>query len=190
MQLEQAPREARAKGHRAVRAGHDDGAVEALLELVLRLHAQRDGLLERGVFLLQVLLERADLEVRPHAREHLLRVEWLRDEVHRAGIEAAHLVHGVGQGGEEKDREVAPARVGLDAAAGLEAVKAGHEHVEQDDVRLGELQLREGTLAALGHEHLVAGVGEEVEQDAEIGRHVVHDEDGLHCDGRARRRRR
>ena len=69
------------------------------------------------------------------ARDHLLRLDGLRDEIHRAGFEPAHLVLRVVERGQEDHRGVAGFGIVLEAAAGLVAVDARHDDVEQDDQR-------------------------------------------------------
>ena len=98
-------------------------------------HLQLAG--ELGVAALELGLEPLDGEVRVDARHHLLRLEGLRDEVHRPRLEAAHLLPRLRQRGEEDDGGALRLRVGLQPAARLVAVDAGHDHVEQDERRAG-----------------------------------------------------
>jgi hypothetical protein len=81
-------------------------------------------------------------------------------------------------GGDEDDRNVAGGRVGAQQPEYLVAAHAGHDHVEQDQVRLrfvgGDTQGIDTRNCAA---HTV-GRAQQFEQDAKVFRHVVDDEDG------------
>ena len=71
--------------------------------------------------------------MRIDARDHLLRLDGLRDEIHRARFEPPDALLRVGECGHEDHRGVAGFRIGLEAAACLVAVDARHDDIEQDD---------------------------------------------------------
>ena len=147
-----------------------------MLELRLGLQAAGYRVFEEFVLLGERLLQGTDLQVRMHPREHFLRVERLSDVIHRADLEPAHLVHGIVKRGQEQHGGLAPACVGLEPAARLVAVHAGHVHVQEDDVRLHVRQPRQRAVATGGKEHLVACPFEEGQQDAQVGGQIVHEQ--------------
>ena len=63
-------------------------------------------------------------------------VDRLGEEVVGAGFEPGHPVRRLVEGGDDDDRDMGGARIGLQAPAGLEAVHARHHDVEKDDVAL------------------------------------------------------
>ena len=89
------------------------------------------------------------------ARDHLFRLDRLRDEIHRADFEPPDFLLWVAERRQEDHRGVAGVRIVLEAAARLVAVDARHHDVEQDDQRLraaGDLQR---VLAVAGDEQSV-----------------------------------
>ena len=67
-------------------------------------------------------------------REQLHLICRLDDVIDRPGIQRRRELRGFGLGGDHHYRHVAQALVRLNLPAGLHAVHAGHEHVEQDEV--------------------------------------------------------
>ena len=132
---------------------------------------------ELGVAALELGLEPLDGEVRVDPRDHLLRLEGLGDEVHGPRLEPAHLLPRLRERGEEDDRGAPRLRVGLQPAARLVAVDAGHDHVEEDDRGSGAVRDLERVLAARGDEQAVAAPVERLPQEVEVRRLVVHEED-------------
>ena len=124
----------------------------------------------------QCQLRLAQRQVRAHARHQLLNLEGLADAIDAAGGKRRNPAVDVGQGRHEDDRDIAIVVAVLQAAAGLEAVDIGHHDVEQDQVRTGKSDPVERLEPAKRHQDLVAVVFEMVDQDAEIGRVVVDDE--------------
>jgi hypothetical protein len=116
--------------------------------------------------------------VRVHAGQHLGLVDRLGDVVDAAGGEAGKLVAGVAHDGHEDDRDLARPRVGLETAAGLEAVEPFHLHVEQDQIGVHELGAIDAFLAALRHHHVQAALLQGVDQQPQIGRLIVDRQDG------------
>ncbi len=119
----------------------------------------------------------AQRQVGAHPRHQLLDLERLADAVDAAGGEGRHAAVDIGQRGHEDDRDVAAVVARLQAAAGFEAVEVGHHDVEQDQVRPGEADAVEGFEPAQRHQDFVAMAFEVADQDAEIGRVVVDDQD-------------
>jgi hypothetical protein len=111
------------------------------------------------------------------AREQLALVDGLGEEVVAARVLGAHPRVAVAVGRDEHHRQLGPARVGAQAAAGLHAVDAGHHHVEEHEVDRAGVEGLEARLAARGLDGGVALGGEDgVEQHA-VARLVVDDED-------------
>jgi len=96
-----------------------------------------------------------------------------------AGGKGGHHVLGFGQPGHEDDGDVLGRKVGLEPAGHLEAVHAGHQRVEQDDVGqalAGPLQRR---FAVGGNQHGVAGFIKGIVEQREVFRDVVDDQDDV-----------
>ena len=91
---------------------------------------------------------------RAHAGEQLLERERLRDVVVRARVEAGDPVFDLGARGQHQHRERATGAA--QAAADLETVHAGHEHVEDHRVGLvARLEAGERLVAVRGELDLV-----------------------------------
>ena len=103
-------------GFRVARFGEvrERADADALRQVVLG-HAVRDFGFERGVLVLQPVACHLRFELRVHAREYDGRHDRLGDVVGGTELEAAFLVAGVGQCGEEDDGDVARGRRILDA---------------------------------------------------------------------------
>ena len=159
---------------RTVAEQHAVGAIPRLPQQLLR---DAQLVLQLLVAPLQLLLQLADREVRPDAGEHLVRLEGLVDEIHRAELEAPHLLARLRQRREEDDRAVARVRVSLEPGARLEAVHARHHDVEQHQVRHRAGRNREGVAAAAGGEQPVAPPLERLIEDLQIRGVVVDQQD-------------
>jgi hypothetical protein len=107
------------------------------------------------------------------ARAHHGRVDGLGDEVHRAKFERVGLLHRVVVHGDEDDGNVLGQGIGLEAPADFKTVHHRHHDIEQHHVRLFVAALRQGLLAAGGHEHIAVGAKDLV-QDIDVVRLVVH----------------
>src|SRR5262249_46955625 len=70
-----------------------------------------------------------------------------------------------------------PRRVLAHARAGVEAVEARHDHVEDDQIRMEAFELLDRLLAILRFDDLEPGLGDGRPQDHPGGRIVVGDED-------------
>ncbi len=88
-----------------------------------------------GLLPLNLLLERLDAQQRPHARFQLGKVDWLRDVVVRAGVEADDHVFGRVERCLDDDRNERQLRIRLDATRDLEAIQSREHDVEQNEVR-------------------------------------------------------
>jgi len=125
---------------------------------------------------LHVLLEAGCLaqgEVVCDPRPDHPRVEGLGDEIDGPQRKARGFGGDVVEGGDEDDRDVGGPLVGLQPAADLEAVHAGHHDVEQDDVRRRESCDFQRPLAACGRDDIVFAA-EEFDQDVDIHLRVIH----------------
>ncbi len=74
-----------------------------------------------------------DGEMGIDARDHLFPFDRLRDEIHRARFEAPYTILRVIECRHEDHGGVTGVRIGFEAAAGLVAVEARHDHIEQHD---------------------------------------------------------
>jgi hypothetical protein len=138
-------------------------------------HLQLAG--ELGVAALELDLEPVHGEVGVDPREHLLRLEGLRHEVHGPRLEPAHLLPRLRERGEEDHGGALRLRVRLQPAARLVAIDARHHHVEQDEGRAGPVRDLERVLAARGDQQAVAAAVEGLPQEVEVRRLVVHEQD-------------
>ena len=91
------------------------------------------------------------------AGPHHLWLDRFGDEVHRAGGQRAGFNVGVVMGRDEHHWNVAGGGVDLEPATDLEAVHAGHAHIQQHQIRLAAGAQRQGLFAVGGHQHLVVG---------------------------------
>ena len=118
-----------------------------------------------------------DPEMRIDARDHLLRLDGLRDEIHRAGFESPHFVLRVVERGQEDHRRVPGFGIVLETAARLVAVDARHDDIEQDDQRLRAARNLQRLFAIAGHEEAVARAPERLAQDVQVRGIVIDQED-------------
>jgi hypothetical protein len=81
--------------------------------------------LETGQALLEGKRFAAQLQMGADSGVDLLELEGLADVVDAAGLEGTDFVGGVGECADEEHRDVAPARVGLEAAADFVASMSG-----------------------------------------------------------------
>jgi hypothetical protein len=72
--------------------------------------------------------------VHADAGAQLVYIDRLGQIIDTAGFERPHHMFGLGQPGHEDDGHLRHRRIGLQAAAGLEAVHGRHDGVEQDDI--------------------------------------------------------
>jgi hypothetical protein len=94
-------------------------------------------------------------------------------------LEGAHDVQGIDQSSHENHRNVAAVGSLLDGLAGLETVHAGHHGIEQNDVRLYQIQPLQGSRAIDGDQHPEAGVVQRVGEVGKVRRRVVDNQDGI-----------
>ena len=117
-----------------------------------------------------------DREMRIDARDHLFRLDGLRDEIHRARFEPANAVLRVVERGHEDHGSVAGLRIGFEAAACLIAVDARHDDIEQDDQGSGARCDPQRLLTTAGDEQAVVRTGERFAQDVQIRGFVIDQE--------------
>jgi hypothetical protein len=135
-----------------------------------------ETLLQREL-LFQFATQSTQREMRPHARERFLVLDGLGDVVHASSTERFHFVRGLVERGHEQHRNIFRDRARFESAAGFKPVDARHHHIEQNQIRLRLLGLRQRFLAVLRDHELIARVTEGFDEDAEIGGRVVYDED-------------
>ena len=104
-------------------------------------------------------------------------LEGLGEVVDAAGGEAADLVVGIAEAGEEDDGDLAEGGVGLEPGADLVAVHAGHVDVEEDEVGRDAGGGGEGLGAAGDGGDGVAGLVELFAEEEAVFGDVVNDED-------------
>ncbi len=117
------------------------------------------------------------LQVRADPRQDLAMVEGLGDVVHAAGLEALELLRRIAERGEKDHRDGAGRRSRLEAPAGLVAVPAGHQDVQQDQVGSAPLGLAQAIGPVAGDQGLEAQRVQLGDDGAELDRLVVDDED-------------
>jgi len=117
------------------------------------------------------------LQVRADPRQDLARVEGLGDVVHAAGREAFELLRRIAQRGEKDDRNDAGRLGRLEAPAGLVAVPAGHQDVQQNQVGSAPLGHAQANGPVAGDQGLEAEGIQLGDHGAELDRLVVDDED-------------
>ena len=118
---------------------------------------------------------------RPDPRRQLVQVERLGDVVVRPQVQALGLVGGGAPGGQQDHRD-GPALAQL--PHDLDAVDAGHDDVEQDDVRPDLLRLLESLLASGGGDHAeTLGVQGQGNQLGDAWLVVGHENQGLSAHG-------
>jgi len=132
--------------------------------------------LKVGGRLAELVLQTLGEDRAAHARRQLDGLDRLRDVVDPADFEAlAHVFRAVARG-DEDDRDVRRLGLGLEPAAGLPSVDAGHHHVEQDQIWLLGLRERDRTLARARDLGLAADRLETPRQQLDVGDLVVDDQ--------------
>ena len=111
-----------------------------------------------------------------HASDQLLVGERLDDVVDGARVEACHTRVGVAVRGEEDHRRRRRDALGLDRAADLVPVAAGHRHVEQQQVDVVLARQRQRVVAVGGGDDLIAGALEPCADHRQRDAVVVGDE--------------
>ena len=118
------------------------------------------------------------LEQRPDARAQLGGAHRLLEILLGAELEAGADRLGVDAlAGHEDDGDVARGGAGAQAAQRLEAVEAGHRHVEQDERRRARVDRLQAALAVGGLAHAVAGLAQQRDVAETIVGIVVDDQD-------------
>jgi hypothetical protein len=117
-------------------------------------------------------------DLRTHAGDQLGFVKGLRHIIHATGLECLHDEVLVIGGGEKNNRNVLPARIGLQAAAHFQSVGLRHQHIEQDEVGLSRGETLVGLFhAGRGHDIVLNG-GEHGADDAEVLLLVINNQNG------------
>ncbi|MFK4593094.1 hypothetical protein ABIF55_008508 [Bradyrhizobium diazoefficiens] len=133
------------------------------------------GDVERGA---RALGQAGVAEMDTDARQHLLDHDRLGHVVDAAGVQPAHDMLGLGEARHEDHGDVGKARIALEAAAGLEAVDAGHHRIEQHDVGRDLLDDAHRRRAVERHHHRHPGAVERVgEQPQRLGRVIDNERD-------------
>ena len=125
----------------------------------------------------QLLGPAPQFQMQPHPSPHHRRVDGLVDEIDPAGLQGAGLALGVGAGGDEDHRDVASGRVRLEPFTDLITIQVGHHDIEQDQVGNLALGERIERLLAGGHEPDLIVLLQDPQQDLDIGRHVIDNQD-------------
>ena len=152
-------------------------AAVALDDQEALVHAVDDHAQAVGLFRLRVRAA-AQAQLGAHAGAHFLQAQRLRDVVGGPRVEAGDDVFRLAARAHEDDRDAGRERMRLQAAARLQAVDAGHDDVEQDQVRLDALGDVQRAVARGGEERLIALAQHHRPQHAEVVGRVVDDEDG------------
>ena len=111
-----------------------------------------------------------------HAVHQVMLVIRLEDEVVRATLQSPNHIARIGEGGDEDDRHVVEADVGLEATAQLVPVHLWHDHVADHQVRLVPLCGVERQMPVGGVRDLVALLLEDVLELLRLRGTVFHDQ--------------
>ena len=133
--------------------------------------------LQLRVLFFELLLRLAQAQVRRDPRYHLSNLEWFGDVIDAPRLEPHELVSRIGKTGHEDHRDVSSAFSRFQAPASLETVDARHHHVQQDQVGSHEAGPLQSLFTVLSDEHLMTYAFQTIHQHAEIGGHVIHDQD-------------
>jgi hypothetical protein len=126
---------------------------------------------------LRLVVQPLDAQQGTNPREELLAVDGLGEEIVGSRLQTADaFLLGV-QRGDHHDRQHRVARVGANPATGFEAVEAGHDDVEEDEVGPLRGNLPQGFFAALGGADLVAVESQDVVEQRDVGCRVIDHED-------------
>jgi hypothetical protein len=137
------------------------------------------GVLERQLLGLvgELLLQAVQLQMMLDARQQLLALDRLGDVVHRAQRKALDLVRGVVHAVMKNHRDRrSGGRVRLQAATDLEAVHVRHPQVSSTSSG-GHAGAAQRLRAAAGEHQLEALLGQEVGNQPQVLRLVVHDQE-------------
>ena len=129
----------------------------------------------------QILLGAMQAQHRAHARQQFLRIERLGNVIIRADVEAERFLRGLVAARDHDDQQPLGARGRAQAAAHGVAVHVGQHHVEQhqiDLVPLGRVQPIERVLPGVHQAHVIAGLRQQIVEEAGDHFVVVDDEDG------------
>ena len=121
---------------------------------IVRDDLQQPVLFPDGLRELVERLAAADMEL--HPGNQFRAVERLGDVIDGTRIQRGHHEVLVRNRREEKDRDVTRCRIVPELAAEIETRDLRHQHIQQDDVRVGGLQRCQRLLPACGGHHLVA----------------------------------
>lgn len=135
-------------------------------------------------FVCEAALQLVELDVGLYPAQKFGGAERLGDIVDCAQLEALYDFFGLALASEEDDGDVLGGGVGLEAAAGLEAIHDRHGDVEQNQVRWLCLRRLQSRLATRRQTHREVGCFQHSSQEVEIVGEVVDDENfnliGIH----------
>ena len=115
----------------------------------------------------------------PDSREHFLDHDRLGDIVHATGRQPPDDIFGFRKSRHEDDGRVGKIRLALQPAASLETVDAGHDRVEQHDVRSDLFDDPDrGSAVECDHHHHAGGV-ERVGKQPQRFRRIVDNQDNI-----------
>ena len=125
---------------------------------------------------LKVVAVAFEFQLVGHTAAHQRGLKGFFDVVLRAQGKTLGLIDFLVLGRDEHDRNVAGALRLLESAADVIAVHAGHDHVQQDEVRRGvACGQAQGVLAVFGeHDGIVPA--QAFAQNAQVFRRIVHDQ--------------
>lgn len=106
-------------------------------------------------------------KVDAYAGAQLVDIDRLGEIIDTAGFKRPHHVLRLGEAGHENHRDLGDRRIRLQPRASVKAVHAGHDRVEQDDIRRDAIGDVERRIAGGGDQNGEAGLFQCLGQEAE-----------------------
>ena len=167
-----------ARDVRALLLAHGDHMVGERTQPLLRLAQLLLGLATLGDLARQLGVLAVQLDEHRNLGQQHLGNQRLDQVVDRADLVAAeHRAHLVGGGGQEDDRRQSRALARVQQARGLEAVDAGHAHVQQDQCEVVLERRAQRFLAGVGEQQPLTEALEQRAQGQQVLRLVVDEKD-------------
>ena len=144
------------------------------------LHCRRCSqfLIQTIAALTDFALELQAKQLAGHPRQHFFGLNRFGDVVRGAQFQSRHFVAHFAQGRQEYDGDIRGIGIGLEPAADFEAVDVRHHDVEKNEIGFDPLGNLKCGLAAGCRQNAMSATIQDSNQNLEIDRSVIHDEDG------------